>query len=105
MNTKHTPGKWKRSVKKWDYHEIQIIIDEDENVICQAETDFMAYPEGSAIETFYEDEDFNLIAAAPELLEALQTLLNLDPKAVDISARIHAEAAAKAAIQKATGNQ
>ena len=83
--SKHTPGRW---VADWCVDEWRV---EDEH--------------GRLVAGNIEDDrDARLIAAAPELLAALQDLMgldDLDPEDAE-DAVPHVEAAARAAIAKAT---
>ena len=63
---KHTPGPWKKFSNKDG--DIVDIIDADGNVICVFET-----PDWGANNSEY---DAHLIAAAPELLEALEFMMD-----------------------------
>lgn len=98
INEKHTPGPWKLlevgglgHLCPADGNGISIL-----TVVTEGDVDFAAV---------YEDADARLIAAAPELLEALQNLLN------DTQHKEHQDCddgpcpvrEARAAIAKATG--
>lgn len=105
MNSKHTPGPW--SVKN-DYDERHIVI---------ANIDGESFPDGTTSYTYdfvcdtyggdYESKsravanaNARLIAAAPELLDALRNLVAVQPNLMANSAEI---ADARAAIAKAGG--
>ena len=85
MNTKHTPGPWKHD---------GMCIDAIDGALVAT-----VYTENS----FVNELDARLIAAAPELLAALQVMV----KTFDGLATIHNDAyrQARAAIAKATGQQ
>ena len=73
METKHTPGKWKacQSIPKeaaWEGVDEWIQAD-DETIVCEKPA---AYPSQSDV----WDANARLIAAAPELLEALKDAAN-----------------------------
>ena len=84
MNTKHTPGPWKYIT----WHGQHGVHDAMDNDVC---------------ETFGEDAEANarLIAAAPELLEALEYLLSQFGR-LDHLTDYSAGDKARAAIAKAT---
>jgi hypothetical protein len=84
MTTKHTPGPW--TVRFYERHETAVIKTADGDEV--ATVDVKCMPDASA--------DAHLIAAAPDLLAALELLL---PYLEDC--RMHKEAAA--AIAKAKG--
>jgi len=85
---KHTKGPWKLS--DVDGKTIHV----DGKIICRLP---LRVDEAQEVEA-----NFKLLAAAPELLEALQELLNINPHSVDVLPRINAEKKAALAIQKAT---
>lgn len=107
-DAKHTPGPWlvdrdPRIGMAWNNH----IVDQHGNAVC-----FMAHSNGR--DTERDEANASLIAAAPDLLEALQEVLATNratsrlPKTVLEAElmldRIRAAAAkAEAAIAKATG--
>jgi 2-oxo-4-hydroxy-4-carboxy--5-ureidoimidazoline (OHCU) decarboxylase len=96
---KHTPGPWSAMVIGRN--------NMDRGTVMVATT----YRDGMAIDCFNSGSTFaesaanaHLIAAAPELLEALQRLLNeAHPNQQYVNGHPAAEAA-RAAIAKATGN-
>lgn len=87
MQTKHTPGPWFTAATSRIGH--AYIVDADGFTIAEPS------PMGEA--------NARLIAAAPELLAALQAIMD-DPDAVDHILHLDA-VAADAAIAKATGGQ
>ena len=96
MNAKHTPGPWSLAKVKNDSGRITHLVPIDSEkmslltVVDDGETYFGAV---------YLDSDANLIAAAPELLEALKRAVdNPNDDAYWIEQ-------ARAAIAKATGEQ
>jgi hypothetical protein len=89
---KHTPGPWniefsslEGNIKRW------YVVGDDGNPIARVFEDERAGP----------TQKTYLIAAAPELLEALQELLGCDKTKTSIGAVMRA----RAAIAKATGEQ
>lgn len=90
MNTKHTPGPWEMNVGQ----DGAVVYHPDQGTIADIPMDLSAHPHNA-----------RLIAAAPELLEALRELLNApDPDEVeDATPRFRAVMKAHAAIAKATG--
>lgn len=90
MNTKHTPGPWEMNVGQ----DGAVVYHPDQGTIADIPMDLSAHPHNA-----------RLIAAAPELLEALKGLLNApDPDEVgDYTPRLRAVMNANAAIAKATG--
>lgn len=95
MSTKHTPGPWQYQAT----NSAQAIVAADgEVIICDA-------PFGAYVSM--EQEDWDLIAAAPDLLKELQHLVGLLDQAIG-DGRISVPGlatlnGAKAAIAKATG--
>ncbi len=96
MGSKHTPGPWKTDGD-------EIILSSDGRNLADVWTEFAAIPRDEAV------ANARLIAAAPELLEALPALIvialdSLD--GMDAETREECErdiAKARAAIAKATG--
>lgn len=90
MQTKHTPGPW--------------AVESDTDIVSDS-GDFVAscHEPGSDVSTAREYANARLIAAAPDLLAALQAIMD-DPDAVDHILHLDA-VAADAAIAKATGVQ
>jgi hypothetical protein len=90
MTHTHTHGPWH-------------ITDEGSQIVIQT---FSNHPTGTLARIYRTDElansDARLIAAAPELLEALQMLMPQEPQEADSYERAMWEAA-RAAIVKATG--
>jgi hypothetical protein len=90
MTHTHTHGPWH-------------ITDEGSQIVIQT---FSNHPTGTLARIYRTDElansDARLIAAAPELLEALQMLMPQEPQEADSYDRAMWEAA-RAAIAKATG--
>ena len=93
MQTKHTPGPWHIGVRT--YHAGRDVYGPKGEPVAVADDAITATPEAEA--------NARLIAAAPELLAALQAIMD-DPDAVDHILHLDA-VAADAAIAKATGGQ
>lgn len=94
METKHTPGPWRRhSVEAY------IVVSNDGTAVADTEADSVQHHQRLC--------NARLIAAAPDLLEALKGIVDDDDAGVSLAdqlARSGARmAAAKAAILKATG--
>lgn len=112
---KHTP--WKLGEGSWDGTEYWTVEDAKNNIICMAPTKFFSYPECSFIEAEDNKEDGRLIAAAPELLEALEKMVSAfdewdadeeppdSPAAVARNSTVKTHRKARAAILKATGGE
>ena len=83
MNTQHTPGPWRTDVR--DPAFVNYDVRTDDTIICTM---------GIEMPTEEEAANARLIAAAPELLEALEDLVNMWSAANMVKAR--------AAIAKAT---
>ena len=81
----HTPGFWKFGYT--DNLEYPVIIGADDEVVC-------VMREGVSI------KDGNLLAMAPELMEALKLIANAENSALDLA---YCKGIARAAIAKATG--
>ena len=81
----HAPGPWKFGYT--DNLEYPIIIGADDEVVC-------VMREGVSI------KDGNLLAMAPELMEALKLIANAENSALDLA---YCKGIARAAIAKATG--
>lgn len=99
MNTKHTPGPWRIEVG-----------DADGARALQWPTIQSESREIVGTEGFYGDieEDIanaRLAAAAPELLEALETLVAMDDCGMGVTGWDHGFNKARAAIAKATGSE
>lgn len=94
----HTPGPWEVLPAQWD---------EGETLCIQTASigDVVAFIEGPANERDYANA--RLIAAAPELLDALEGLLNLNDVKQALNSKSHdvrkSHAKALAAIAKARG--
>ena len=93
VNMKHTPGPWSVNVigQHWNnksLKHIEVTFGQDGECIC---------------DTVYNPSDANLIAAAPDLLEALKNMVT----AYEYEASIDNPAllAARAAISKALGEE
>lgn len=84
MEAKHTPGPWNVA-----FGEDGLVIDAPESGICTVDSPLSERAANA-----------KLIAAAPDLLEALNTLLYVDP--VNHYGLMEAESKAIAAIKKAT---
>lgn len=102
---KHTPGPWMID-RHADNGELVVRCHSDKKIVANCQTDF--YSSGSRENLMAEIQaNARLIAAAPELLEALQNIVGIyndsdrwtqgdEPEPVEIQA-------ARAAIAKATG--
>jgi hypothetical protein len=93
MQTKHTPGPWHIGVRT--FHAGRDVYGPKGEPVAVADDAITATPEAEA--------NARLIAAAPDLLAALQAIMG-DPDAVDHILHLDA-VAADAAIAKATGGQ
>jgi len=100
---KHTEGKWRACCLDNKPH---FIFAGENKTICSMfcnDPNELNYESMEGIVTKEECvANAKLIAAAPEILEALIELLNLDHNAIDITSKINAESKAKYAIKKAT---
>lgn len=95
MKIKHTPGKWAVS-NHMDNGDL-VIRDKDEQIICNIDCDRSAFN----ISDNEAKANAKLIAAAPELLEALTELLRQSQLIINgIPASV--KVTAKKAIEKAT---
>lgn len=95
MKTKHTPAPWIWQYDGTDKSGLKVIAGDDLNIV-----DFVG---GENIQE--AEANARLIAAAPELLEALeQCLTRINPKSKD-TWDLKAIHVAKAAIAKATGEK
>ncbi len=101
MDTKHTPGPWLAAAKPSSRVGLPIVSTVNGRSIAGV-TFFML---GEAFSNHDKESDANarLIAAAPELLEALDALLNGDHPNRQYVNGHPAAAKARAAIAKATG--
>ena len=81
----HTPGPWKFGYT--DNLEYPLIIGADDEVVC-------------VMRGWVSIKDGNLLAMAPELLEALKLIANAENSALDLA---YCKGIARAAIAKATG--
>ena len=93
--TKHTPGPWKTS-----YTNLSVVIAENGAVVARAsKLNGLVNLQANA----------RLIAAAPELLEALESIASMydyEASCGDLASRLYeATCLARAAIAKATGEQ
>lgn len=112
MKTKHTPGPWSASAPDGEYHDVIRIyaatVDSKPVAVCpQMDSPIMAILKGQTNETTEAAANARLIAAAPDLLEALEMVRDADEDAKrDGLPTIPATARARidAAIAKATGN-
>lgn len=93
MGTKHTPGPWHRNIPPASKY--PVIFAGRNTHVTAVKTDGLSAAEIEA--------NCNLIAAAPELLEALDRIQNW-PRVFD-GLRAEDVAFARAAIAKATGEQ
>ena len=83
----HTPGPWKFGYT--DNLEYPIIIGADDEVVC-------------VMRGWVSIKDGNLLAMAPEMLEALKLIANAENSALDLA---YCKGIARAAIAKATGGE
>jgi len=99
MSAKHTPGPW--SLEPVKDRSIEHLVPVDGNqmsILTVVEVD------GVKFAAVYLDEDARLIVAAPDLLDALETLLSLHDARVDTADAWNVSMEeARAAIAKATG--
>lgn len=102
MSTKHTQGPWVRGTDDWDDTEYDVIRDATGAVVCMAETEFSAYASGAFISPEEGGPNFDLIAAAPCLLAALEECKALLPGLAN-DAAMDAWKTAGAAIRRARG--
>lgn len=103
MKTKHTPGPWRKSATTQN----AVICDSITGHDCKTNVDY--YGGHLIAESIFSEADRDLIASAPDLLEALQDLLDgadaaVAAKAVGPHWWHHGRAKARAAIAKATGS-
>jgi hypothetical protein len=89
---KHTPGPWKYAANS----ELYAVVGKTGNVVIAFEPDQYGYGNEEEVTA-----NSRLIAAAPELLEILEALIEKHPGAIPLKYREQA----KAAIAKATGEQ
>lgn len=102
MNTKHTPGPWMATIHnhiKCDLRPIGLTADAGQTLaaVFGGPTSDLSFPQS-------EDEvtsNARLIAAAPDLLEALQTLVQMTGNIGQIEAFLNGPA--RAVIAKSTG--
>lgn len=94
MSAKHTPGPWK--VVKDDFLGIRIKQSDGGDIRSIAE--ILKHPPGGVL----GENNARLIAAAPDLLEALKAVLN---NCLDSQSLADAYKQARAAIAKAEGQQ
>jgi hypothetical protein len=88
----HTPGPWYIAGEITDrFGDTTIIKDADREVVCEINEDD------------YDENNANLIAAAPELLEALDEFLSIDDWVDSDIAPLSLVDKARAAIAKARG--
>jgi hypothetical protein len=92
METKHTPAPWyvHSTGQHWNNPELENIM------ICYGKND------EAICDTVYNRDDANLIAAAPELLEALELYFLAEKQGIDIRGTGF-KTKAKMAIAKARG--
>ena len=86
--SKHTPGPWRIHAGTIKFH-----IDNNKEGVCSTSGD-----------SIWDEANANLIAAAPELLEALKEIIKLYGRS-RLPARVDAIAKGKAAIAKAEGRE
>lgn len=104
METKHTPGPWKVCGLRADSEAWR-----DGNIISDVTYDTIALCNKTASTVMLDGQleaNARLIAAAPELLEALKALLAYDEQdagCIPSHAHLDAQEDARAAIVKATG--
>ena len=97
METKHTPGPWNSRIKSertWNVG----VYDAQGNEVAHVSVK-------SALTAHRRDADARLIAAAPDLLSALQQIECLDDSVIGVNRIEYARNIARAAIAKATGEQ
>jgi len=103
MSTTHTPGPWREHSHRQ--------IGPDAGIVCEV---WSAIGETDADRIAQADANARLIAAAPDLLEALQEMVAGDAEAIEDAKRLGvpfpdemlaAYHKARAAIAKATGEQ
>lgn len=70
MSTKHTPGPW-----EWVGHDLESNSPGYLESVIETTVDCMSYCYGGCVKLKISDADARLIAAAPELFEALDELL------------------------------
>lgn len=72
MKTKHTPGPWHVVHNSWEYSSIGSV---DDQLICRVEINNASTEKTQDAYEIIKEANAHLIAAAPELLEALEQLL------------------------------
>jgi hypothetical protein len=102
MQTKHTPGPW-HTFRQGTKHFVSQATDEDFRFAIAVVYESTYHPEGALALRQEATANARLIAAAPDLLAALQAIMG-DPDAVDHILHLDA-VAADAAIAKATGGE
>jgi hypothetical protein len=97
MSTKHTPGPWRAYVTEWGDQS------EETGWIVGANGEWVSeYAGCGSHDAAWNEADFTLALAAPELLEALQNLVGDWPEGEGMSLGERVRQA-KSAIAKATG--
>ena len=109
MNTHHTPGPWKALRSNEDWHGPMWEIDPDEEAAPFTRISAKGGNYIVASHDLFEikPKDAQLIAAAPDLLDALEDLIGLAELAMRQAGDFQIDAelqAARAAIAKATGD-
>lgn len=99
MNAKHTPGPWEWDGSVWNYDS-----ENEAPWLVQGGSDHRVFVLLGSIKA-NKEADARLIAAAPELLEALQIMVKQFTKTPSTLADTEARGKAHAAIAKATGAQ
>lgn len=95
MNAKHTPGPWVASHNSWETSTVYA----DGRVVAECLIDADVSEENQHELEPIKEANARLIAAAPELLEALQEVIAISDRKHDAWDK------AKAAIARATGDQ
>jgi len=100
MSAKHTPGPWR----------LEVVEDRSIRHLCPVDADDLSiltivHQDETPFAAVYNEDDARLIAAAPELLEALQTIMAIDAHCSLTECEADAiKSRARAAIAKATGD-
>ena len=92
MSNKHTPGPWLIETftrpNRGEVTQVSAFSEDGNRILC------------CEVQSFKKIEDSRLIAAAPELLEALKLIASAENSALDLA---YCKGIARAAIAKATG--
>ena len=103
MTTKHTPAPW--HVSGISQHDGSVSIAKDRFVICLVTNAASIFDVVQGHPPEAQFANARLIAAAPELLQALEALLDMDISYQRGRKVQEAETAARAAVSKAKGEQ